>query len=101
MEGRGGPGVARGRNHGLAAAGPAGVAGMRRGLTRNPGASPGGSRAGQWQREAISQLPAARSGRALPRGEGRRCRSLLGAPAPGTGSAGKEGWWVGDILGAG
>lgn len=44
-------------------AGP-GVAEKRRGLLRSPGASPGGGRAGRRQREAISQLPAAGSGRA-------------------------------------
>lgn len=82
MEGRGGPGVARGRNHGLAAAGPAGVAGMRRGLTRSPGASPGGSRAGQWQREAISQLPAARSGRARRGVRGAAAAPFLEPPPP-------------------
>lgn len=39
-----------------------GVAEMRRGLMRSPGASPGGWRAGRRQREAISPLPAVGSG---------------------------------------
>lgn len=59
----GAAGGSRDRNHRLTAAGPARVAGMRRGLMRSPGASPAGSRAGQGRRGAISPLPAARSGR--------------------------------------
>ena len=59
----GAAGAARGRKHGLAAAGPTGVAGMRRGLMRSPGVSPAGSRAGQGRRGAICPLPALGTGR--------------------------------------
>ena len=59
----GAAGGARGRKHGLAAAGPTGVAGMRRGLMRSPGVSPAGSRAGQARRGAICPLPALGTGR--------------------------------------